>query len=148
MFFRAILTGVCLAVACFSQTAPPAKPATQPATFGEMVREARSRIKEIGVEEWKDLAAGNEKYTLIDVREDNEWAAGHAAGALHVGRGVLERDVQGKVPQKDARIVVYCGGGFRSALAADTLQNMGYTRVASLTGGFAAYQKLGLPVEK
>lgn len=144
MLIRTILAGVSIALVCLPQTAPSGKPASFPA----LVREAKAHIKEISAEEFKALAASNEKYTLIDVREDNEWAAGHATGAVHIGRGVLERDVEAKVPQRDAKVVVYCGGGFRSALAADTLQKMGYTNVASLAGGFMAYQKLGLPVEK
>ena len=93
------------------------------------------------------LAAG-EKAVLIDVREDSEWAAGHAAGAVHLGKGVIERDIESKIPDKGAKLVLYCGGGFRSALAGDALQQMGYTDVISLDGGWRAYQGSGLPVEK
>ncbi len=139
-----ILAGMSLALTCWAQTAAAGKPVS----FQMLVRDAKMRIKEISVEELRALAEGGQKYVLIDVREDNEWAVGRAAGAIHVGRGVLDRDIAGKVPQTDARIILYCGGGFRSALAADTLQKMGYTNVASLAGGFAAYQKLGLAVEK
>ena len=84
----------------------------------------------------------------MDVREDNEWAAGHAAGAVHLGKGIIERDIEAKVPGKDTKLVLYCGGGFRSALAADNLQKMGYTNAISLDGGWKAWQQAGLPVEK
>jgi rhodanese-related sulfurtransferase len=80
------------------------------------------------------------------VREDNEWAAGHAAGAVHLGKGIIERDIEAKVPDKGTRLVLYCGGGYRSALAADTLQKMGYTDAISLDGGWKAWQQAGLPV--
>jgi rhodanese-related sulfurtransferase len=140
------LAVISIAAACLAQTAPSAK-APNP-TFEMQVREAKSRIREISPERLKGLAAGKERYMLIDVREDGEWAAGHAAGAAHVSRGLLERDIKTKAPRKDSQIVLYCQGGGRSALAADTLQKMGYSNVYSLAGGFMAYQKLGLPVEK
>ena len=87
-------------------------------------------------------------HLLIDVREDNEWAAGHAAGAIHLGKGIIERDIESKVPDKSATMVLYCGGGFRSALAADALQKMGYQNAISLDGGWRAWNAAGLPVEK
>ncbi len=141
-----ILVAVCVAAACFAQNAPSVNPA--PATPQMLVREAKSRIKEISPEQLKAMADKKESYTLIDVREDHEWAAGHAAGATHIGRGMLEFLIGDKVPQKDAKIVLYCQGGARSALAADSLQRMGYTNVFSLAGGFMAYRKLGLPEGK
>jgi rhodanese-related sulfurtransferase len=89
-----------------------------------------------------------EGHALIDTREDSEWAAGHAAGAVHLSKGIIERDIETKVPDKSATLVLYCGGGFRSALAADALQKMGYENAISLDGGWRAWQESGLPVEK
>ena len=94
------------------------------------------------------MRQAQEQFLLIDVREDDEWKAGHAAGAMHLGKGIIERDVESAVPQKDACLVLYCGGGFRSALAADVLQKMGYTQAISLDGGWRAYTDAGLPVER
>jgi rhodanese-related sulfurtransferase len=94
------------------------------------------------------MVSSGDKHLLIDVREDSEWAAGHAAGSLHLGKGIIERDVESKVPDKATTLVLYCGGGFRSALAGDALRKMGYTGVISLDGGWRAYQGSGLPVEK
>jgi rhodanese-related sulfurtransferase len=89
-----------------------------------------------------------ENLVLIDVREDNEWAAGHAAGAIHLGKGIIERDIETEIPDKSATLVLYCGGGYRSALAADALQKMGYSSAISLDGGWRAWVEAGLPVEK
>ena len=88
------------------------------------------------------------KAILIDVREDSEWDAGHARGALHLGKGVIERDIEARVPDKHAELILYCGGGFRSALSADNLQKMGYSNVTSMAGGWRAWQAGGAPVEK
>ena len=118
------------------------------AAFQNLVKDARSRIKEVSVPQLPALLNANPKPVLIDVREDNEWQAGHAAAAIHVGRGVLERDIETAVPAKDTPIVVYCQGGARSALAADTLQKMGYTKVYSLAGGINAYRQAGMPMAK
>jgi len=115
--------------------------------FLALVNDARSRINRIDIEEFKRLKGSGEPFLLVDVREDHEWAAGRAAGALHIGRGIIERDIETRVPDKDARIVLYCGGGYRSALAADNLQKMGYRNVVSLDGGWRAYQAAGLPLE-
>ena len=93
------------------------------------------------------LAAG-EPHLLVDVREESEWAAGHAAGALHLGKGIIERDIEVEVPEKNTKLVLYCGGGYRSALVADALRKMGYSRALSLDGGWRAYQASGLPVDK
>jgi rhodanese-related sulfurtransferase len=115
--------------------------------FLAIVNDAKSRVKEIDIEGYKKLVESGEKFTLIDVREDNEYAAGHAAGALHLGKGIIERDIETKVPEHDAKLVLYCGGGFRSALAGDALGKMGYTDVISLDGGWRAWKEAGLPVE-
>jgi rhodanese-related sulfurtransferase len=117
------------------------------AAFLEIVNDAKSRVKEIDIEGYRKMQAAGEPHVLVDVREDNEWAAGHAAGAVHLGKGIIERDIEAKVPDKSTRLVLYCGGGYRSALAADNLQKMGYTDAISLDGGWKAWQQAGLPVE-
>ncbi len=114
--------------------------------FLKIVDDAKTRVKEITVADYSKLPANS--YTLVDVREDNEFAAGHAAGAVHIGKGVIERDIEAMVSDKSAPLALYCGGGFRSALAADALQTMGYTNVVSLDGGWRQWNELGLPVEK
>ncbi len=116
--------------------------------FLKLVDDAKSRVKQIDIEAYKKMVASGEKHLLIDTREDSEWAAGHAANAVHIGKGVIERDIEAKVPDKNARLVLYCGGGSRSALAGDALQKMGYTQVISLDGGWRAIQQSGLPTEK
>ena len=116
--------------------------------FLALVDDAKSRIRQIDIGEYQRMLANHQPHTLIDIREDSEWSAGHAAGSLHLGKGIIERDIETKVPQKDATLVLYCGGGYRSALASDALQKMGYTRVISLDGGWRAYLTAGLPVEK
>jgi rhodanese-related sulfurtransferase len=114
--------------------------------FLKLVNDAKSRVKEIGIEEYK--TSPPEGHLLVDVREDNEWAAGHAAGAIHLGKGIIERDIENKVPDKSTTLVLYCGGGFRSALVADALQKMGYRNPISLDGGWRAWNEAGLAVEK
>lgn len=116
--------------------------------FLGLVNDAKSRVRQIDIDGYRKMAGEAAAHLLIDVREDNEWNAGHAAGAIHLGKGIIERDIEGKVPDHDATLVLYCGGGFRSALAADALQQMGYTRVISLDGGWRAWNEAGLPVEK
>jgi len=114
--------------------------------FLKLVESVMPRVREIDVEEVRrKLESG--KATLIDVREDTEWAAGHARGAEHMGRGVIERDIEVRVPDKTAELILYCGGGFRSALVTDNLQKMGYTNVLSMAGGWRAWQAAGAPVE-
>lgn len=114
--------------------------------FLKLVDDARSRVREVDVDEARrKLESG--KARLIDVREESEWAAGHARGAQHIGKGVIERDVEQSVPHKNAELILYCGGGFRSALATDNLQKMGYTNVSSMAGGWRAWQAAGAPVE-
>jgi rhodanese-related sulfurtransferase len=115
--------------------------------FLKIVDDAKSRVREVTVEETrKKLETG--KARLIDVREESEWEAGHALGAQHIGKGVIERDIEQKVPDKNSELILYCGGGFRSALSADNLQKMGYTNVASMSGGWRAWQAAGAPVDK
>jgi rhodanese-related sulfurtransferase len=116
--------------------------------FLKLVNEAKSRVKETDIAGYQKMLADGSRLVLVDVREDSEWAAGHAAGAVHLGKGVIERDIEAKIPEKGAKLVLYCGGGFRSALAADALQQMGYSDAISLDGGWRAYQKAGLPIEK
>lgn len=116
--------------------------------FLKLVNDAKSRIRETDIEGYRSMQADGQTLLLIDTREDNEWAAGHAAGATHLAKGIIERDIETRVPEKSTRVVLYCGGGFRSALAADALQKMGYTNVISLDGGWRAWQQAGLPVER
>jgi rhodanese-related sulfurtransferase len=116
--------------------------------FLKLVDDAKSRIQEVDIGGYQKMLADGHKPLLVDTREDNEWAAGRAAGALHLAKGIIERDIETKVPDKNALVVLYCGGGFRSALAADALQKMGYTNVISLDGGWRAWQQAGMPVER
>lgn len=115
--------------------------------FLKLAEDARSRVREIAPEEAAARAARGET-RLVDVREDHEWAAGHPAGATHLSRGILERDIEKLVPEPDAPLILMCGGGYRSALAADSLQRMGYTNVLSLAGGWSAWEEKGLPTER
>ena len=115
--------------------------------FLKLVDDAKSRVREVTVAETqRRLESG--KALLIDVREESEWDAGHARGAIPMGKGVIERDIETRVPDRNAELILYCGGGFRSALATDNLQKMGYTNVASMAGGWRAWQAGGAPVEK
>lgn len=116
--------------------------------FLALVADAKSRIREMTVAEVRaDWAAGAD-LALIDTREESEWNAGRARGAVHLGKGVIERDIERAVPDPEAKIVLYCGGGYRSALAADALQKMGYRNVFSLAGGWRAWTAAGMPVER
>jgi len=115
--------------------------------FLKLVEDAKSRVREVSVDEARSkLASGQAK--LIDVREDSEWEAGHARGAQHLGKGVIERDIEQRVPDKGSELILYCGGGFRSALASDNLQKMGYTNVLSMAGGWRAWETAGAPIDK
>jgi rhodanese-related sulfurtransferase len=116
--------------------------------FLKLVDDAKSRIRQIDVSGYKKMVAAKEPHVLVDTREDPEWADGHMAGAVHLGKGIIERDIETAYPDKTTRLVLYCGGGFRSALAADNLQKMGYTNVVSLDGGWRALKESGLPTEK
>ncbi|MDQ2976849.1 MAG: rhodanese-like domain-containing protein [Acidobacteriota bacterium] len=115
--------------------------------FLKIVNDAKTRIKEVTVEETRTRLTQNPDARLIDVREDNEWQAAHGAGAEHLGKGIIERDIEEKVPDKSTELILYCGGGFRSALAADVLQQMGYTNVFSMAGGWKAWKESGAPIE-
>ena len=116
--------------------------------FLTLVNDAKSRIREIDLAGYQALAAAGTPHILIDTREDSEWAAGHATGAIHLGKGIIERDIEKTVPDKDATLVLYCGGGFRSALVADNLKKMGYANPISLDGGWKAWSAAGMPAEK
>lgn len=115
--------------------------------FLEVVNDAKSRIKETDVQSVKKMLDKKEDFVLVDVREDREWAAGHLPSAIHLGKGVIERDIEKTVPDHHTKLVLYCGGGFRSALAADSLQKMGYTHVISMDGGFSQWKESGYPID-
>jgi rhodanese-related sulfurtransferase len=112
--------------------------------FEALVDEARTRVREVDA----DTTHARKSGRLIDVREDDEWRAGHIAGAEHIGKGVIERDIVEKVPDKDEELILYCGGGYRSVLAADALRKMGYQRVSSMAGGWKAWLAKGYPTQK
>ncbi|MBX3397377.1 MAG: sulfurtransferase [Gemmataceae bacterium] len=116
--------------------------------FLKIVADAKTRVKECTVADVQKRLAAGEKLTLVDVREESEYAAGHVPGAIHIGKGVMERDVEAKIPDPNTEIILYCGGGFRSALAADNLQKMGYTNVISMDGGWRDWTARGLPVSR
>ncbi len=116
--------------------------------FLKIVADAKTRIAECTVEDVRKRLEAGEKFHLVDVREESEFQAAHAAGAMHIGKGVIERDIETKVPDPTTPVVLYCGGGFRSALVADTMQKMGYTNVISMDGGWSAWMRAGMPVEK
>lgn len=116
------------------------------AKFLAIVNDAKARIRETTVEEVKNDREAGIDHVLVDTREDSEWNATHAAGAIHLGKGIIERDIEGAIPDADRKIVLYCGGGYRSALAADALRKMGYTNVFSLAGGWRAWKAACMPV--
>jgi len=116
--------------------------------FLSLVNDAKSRVREVSVAEARQRMSENPKALLIDVREDKEWQDSHAEGAQHLGKGVIERDIETRVPDKSTELILYCGGGYRSALAADALQKMGYTNVWSMAGGWKAWKESGAPVER
>ena len=115
--------------------------------FLAIVNEAKTRVKELGFREVKQKLDAGEKFTLVDVREDNEWARGHLPGAIHLSKGVIERDVEKTIPDKSAPVVLYCAGGFRSVLAADNLRKMGYNNCISMEGGWRAWIEAGFSTE-
>jgi len=116
--------------------------------FLKLVDDAKTRVKETNVAEVKRRMGSGEKFLLVDVREDHEWAKGHLPGAVHMGRGIIERDIETHVPDTGAKLILYCGGGFRSALVADNLQKMGYTNVESMDGGWRGWNEAGLPTQR
>ena len=116
--------------------------------FLAIVNDAKKRIHEVNIEEYLQMRKSGDAGQLIDVRDDHEWETAHATGALHLSKGIIERDIETTFPDKGTKLVLYCGGGFRSALAADNLQKMGYTNIISLDGGWRAIEAAGLPLEK
>lgn len=116
-------------------------------TYIKLVDDAKRRIPEISVEETRARLAREKGIVFIDVREDNEWEASHATGAIHIGKGIIERDIEKHVPDKNATLILYCGGGYRSALAADALRLMGYIKVYSMAGGWRAWNDAGGEIE-
>ena len=116
-----------------------------PEGFLKLVKEAKTRIKEEDFRDIKKKLDAGEPMIIIDTREDNEWARGHIPNAVHLGKGVIERDIEKAIPDKDAPLVLYCGGGYRSALAADNLQKMGYRNVISMDGGWRGWTEAGFP---
>jgi rhodanese-related sulfurtransferase len=119
-----------------------------PPRFLKIVDDAKTRIRETNAGEVKKKMDRGEKFSLVDVREESEFAKDHLPGAIHLGKGVIERDIEARVPDLNAEIVLYCGGGFRSALAADNLQKMGYTNVISMDGGIREWREKGYPLTK
>ncbi len=116
--------------------------------FLKLVEETKTRVREVTITDVKRKLDASERFFLIDVREESEWNASHLPRAAHLCKGIIERDIEKTVPDPHAEIVLYCGGGFRSALAADNLQKMGYKRVSSMIGGFRGWCEAGFPVQK
>lgn len=116
--------------------------------FLKIVQNAKQRVREVSVDDVKTKLDRGEKFVLVDVREESEWAKDHLPGAIHLGKGVIERDVEQRVPDLNAPLVLYCGGGYRSALAADNLQQMGYKNVLSMDGGIREWREKGFPLSK
>ena len=116
--------------------------------FLRLVEDAKSRIREVTVDDVKRDREANADFVLVDTREESEWAAGHVQGAIQLGKGIIERDIEKTIQDPDKKIVLYCGGGYRSALAAETLERMGYTKVFSMAGGWRAWNAAEMPVEK
>ncbi len=119
-----------------------------PPRFLKIVDDAKTRVRETNIEDVKKKMDGSGKFVLVDVREESEFAKDHLPGAIHLGKGVIERDIEARVPDLNAEIVLYCGGGFRSALAADNLQKMGYTNVISMDGGIRDWREKGYPLTR
>ena len=116
--------------------------------FLKLVNDAKTRVHEIDIEGYRRMVSAGEPHVLVDTREESEWGAGHVKSAVHMSKGIIERDIETKVPDKTTKLVLYCGGGFRSALAADNLQKMGYTNAISLDGGWRVLKDSGFEVEK
>ena len=121
--------------------------AQHPPRFLKIVDDAKQRVRETNVDEVKARLDRGDNFVLVDVREDREWEASHLPAAIHLGKGVIERDIEKAIPDLGASIVLYCGGGFRSALAAKNLQDMGYTNVTSMDGGYSGWKNAGYPLE-
>jgi rhodanese-related sulfurtransferase len=116
--------------------------------FLSLVNDAKKRVRETNVPDVKRRMEAGEEFTLVDVREESEWAAGHLPKAIHLGKGIIERDIEQQIPSTNTKLILYCGGGFRSALAADNLQKMGYTNVESMDGGWKGWLAAGYPTSK
>ena len=116
--------------------------------FLKLVEDAKTNVKHTGLARYLQMRAAGQPHLLVDTREESEWTAGHVSGAVHMSRGIIERDIEVKVPDKNTRMVLYCGGGYRSVLVAESLQKMGYQEVISLDGGWRALKESGLPLEK
>jgi rhodanese-related sulfurtransferase len=116
--------------------------------FLHIVNDAKSRIQQIDIHQYRELAAAGTEHVLVDVREESEWHAGRAEGAIHLSKGIIERDIEKTVPDRNTKLVLYCGGGFRSALVAENLQRMGYSDAISLEGGWRAWTETDMPVSK
>jgi rhodanese-related sulfurtransferase len=116
--------------------------------FLKIVEDAKRRIREVTIADVKPRLDRGEAFHLVDVREESEWANGHLPDAIHLGKGIIERDIEQRIPNTSAEIILYCGGGFRSALAAENLMKMGYTNVFSMDGGFRAWREAGFPIER
>lgn len=116
--------------------------------FLALVNEAKKRARETNVADVKRRLDAGEKLVLVDVREESEWGRGHLPGAVHLGKGIIERDIEQRVPDTNTKLVLYCGGGFRSALSADNLQKMGYSNVESMDGGWKGWLEAGFPTQK
>ena len=116
--------------------------------FEQLAAQSKARVREVTIADIKPRLDAGERFHLIDVREDHEWEKGHLPGATHLGRGIIERDIEKLIPDHSAEIVLYCGGGYRSAMAADNLQQMGYTNVKSMDGGFRAWKEAGYSIEQ
>lgn len=116
--------------------------------FLKLVEDSKKRVKETNIQEVRKKLDAGEKFILVDCREESEWGRGHLPGAIHLGKGIIERDIEKTVPDIQAPIIIYCGGGFRSALAADNLQKMGYTNVLSMDGGWRGWTEAGFPTVK
>jgi rhodanese-related sulfurtransferase len=116
--------------------------------FLKLVNDAKSRVQQMDIAAYKQLRESGVPHVLVDTREESEWNAGHVASAIHLSKGIIERDIETRVPDKNTKLVLYCGGGFRSALVADNLARMGYTEPISLDGGWRALKEAGLPLEK
>jgi len=115
--------------------------------FERICNEARAKVREVSIDEVRAMQSAGDGFTLVDVREDREFGVDHIPGSVHIGRGVLERDIEGRVPARGAKLVLYCGGGYRSALAAESIGRMGYTSVVSMAGGIRAWRAAGYPIE-
>ncbi len=119
-----------------------------PPRFLKIVDDAKTRVRETNIDEVKKRMDRGDKFILVDVREESEYAKDHLPGAIHLGKGIIERDIEARVPELNAEMILYCGGGFRSALAADNLQKMGYTNVISMDGGIRGWRENGYPLVK